>query len=649
MALTVGRLEAGTVLALACILSMFGCAEDSDSKVATVDSKNTNILLITLDTTRADALGCYGNPDAKTPTLDDLARSGRMFSRCTTSTSMTLPAHATIMTGTWPFVHGVRRNAEGRLSQVNDTLAESLQKEGFKTGASVGSFVLGAMFGLNQGFDAYADVSYGASAIAIHAERPAAAVTNDALAMLEAAGDAPFFQWVHYYDAHYPYLSDTESSQNPRRAYQRELEIIDAEIGRLIGKLKESERLAKTLIVVVGDHGEAFMEHGEVQHGYFTYETTLHVPLIFSMPGTIPSGAAVPDRVRTIDILPTVCDLVGVDAPSRSQGTSLANVLGGKQKTIGSSLPAYGESVEANAQLGLSIVRSVHLDHWKYIHAPVAELYDLSADPNELKNLAKDEPNRLVEMRELLRGLIAESPETVAREDVNLDRTEIGMLQSLGYVGGADSVENDAVQELDRFDPVGDDPKNYVDVFRKYSEAHWAMVNRKPEFAIKALHEVLAKVPDAVRIRTDLAFSLQQLGKFTEAASEFTSAIAQDAEDPYPRRLYGGLLMQMRRWPEAAEHLTVAVAEQPDDLEAWYNLGVAAGSMKQYAKAERCFLRALEIDGRHVSSLHALGSALMHQKKFDDARKQFETVLQLAPNHPQARADLAKVKAMQND
>ncbi len=632
------------VVLVSCFIHVIGgCSKDASRPVNQVDPGQTNVLLITLDTTRADALGCYGNADASTPVLDGLSKSGRLFKRCTTSTSITLPAHASIMTGTFPYVHGVRRNAEGRVSQANDTLAETLQSKGYFTGASIGSFVLNAMFGLDQGFDVYADVSRGASAIAIHAERSAALVTNDALAMLESAGDERFFIWVHYYDAHYPYLTDAASGQNPRAAYQQELESVDTEVGRLLAALEASNQLTKTLVVVAGDHGEAFMEHGEVQHGYFTYDTTLHVPLIFSMPAAFKGGPAIADRVRTIDILPTVCDFLGVETPSRAQGASLASVLRGKRESLGLSLPAYGESVEAHDQFGLSILRSLHLDHWKYIHAPTPELYDLKSDPGELKNLAADQPDRVADMRERLRGLIAESPEMVTREDVDLDRSEIGMLQSLGYVGGVETSEGQSAQELDRFEPDGDDPKEYAEVFRKYSEAHWAMVNRRPQFAVDALRDVLIRVPGAVRIRTDLAYSLQQLNQTADAVTEYLAAIKQDPEDPYPRRLYGGMLVQMRRWPEAAEHLTVAVAEQPDDLEAWYNLGVAAGSMQQFAKAERCFLRAVEIDQRHVSALHALGSALMHQGKNEAARKRFEEVLRLAPNHPRAELDLAKV------
>jgi arylsulfatase A-like enzyme/Tfp pilus assembly protein PilF len=643
------RLVLLQVFALGFIHTVGGCEKGTSGTRGAVDPKDTSVLLITLDTTRADALGCYGNSNAKTPVLDGLAKSGRMFSRCTTSTSITLPAHASIMTGTWPFVHGVRRNAEGRLSQANDTLAEALKGDGFFTGASVGSFVLHAMFGLDQGFDAYSDVSRGANAIAIHAERPAAAVTHDALTMLESVGDNRFFLWVHYYDAHYPYISDTASSANPRAAYQKELESIDAEVGRLLASLKAAQQLKKTLVIVVGDHGEAFAEHGEYQHGYFTYETTLHVPLIFSMPGTIASGPAISDRVRTIDVLPTVCEFVGVEPPSRAQGASLASVLYGTRDSLGPPLPAYGESVEGHAQLGLSILRSVHVDRWKYIHAPQPELYDLHVDPDESRNVASEETQRVFDMRALLRGMIAESPETVAREVVQLDRTEIGMLQSLGYVGGVEATSGDSTQELDHFEPQGDDPKAYAEIFRKYSEAHWAMVNRQPEFAVKALRDVLDKVPDAVRIRTDLAYSLQQLGQTADAIAEFKAAIAQDSEDAFARRLYGGLLIQLRRWPEAAEQLTVAVAEQPDDLEAWYNLGVAAGSMKQFAKAERCFLRAVEIDEGHVSALHALGVALMHQGKNAAARERFEAVLRLAPDHPRARSDLAKVSAKLDD
>ncbi|MBL8851835.1 MAG: sulfatase, partial [Planctomycetaceae bacterium] len=289
--------------------------------------RRPNLLLITLDTTRADRLGCYGYDGAKTPTLDALANSGARFSRAYATAPLTLPSHATMMTGLYTPEHGLRTNGKGRLHSEIPTLAESLQQAGYRTGGFVGAFVLDAEFGLNQGFDEYdADLSQSRRTDdPLHRERPGNAVVDRALAWLGADANEPFFCWVHLYDPHFVYQSHAAEfgDEFEQRPYDGELAFVDQQVQRLTGFLTSNEIAEDTLVIIVGDHGEGLGDHQEMMHGYMLYNSTLHVPWIVSWPGRIPSDVVVDEPVSLVDLMPTTLDCLGVPPPLDMTGQSL--------------------------------------------------------------------------------------------------------------------------------------------------------------------------------------------------------------------------------------------------------------------------------------------------------------------------------------
>ena len=282
----------------------------------------TNLLLITLDTTRTDHLSCYGGTATQTPHLDKIAAEGTRFAYCTSCSPITLPSHASILTGLYPYAHGARQNGTGRLAPANETLTEILKDAGLQTRATVASFVLNAQYGTSQGFDEYRDVTPDAGTAALAAERKGDVICDDALEMLEDVADQPFFMWVHFYDPHHPYISRRHPDVHSAEAYADEVAYMDEQIGRLMSKVSALGLDGNTLVVVVADHGEGLGQHEELQHGNFIYDTTIHVALLMRYPGLVPAGHTVDTHVRTVDIAPTILELMGQPELERAQGSS---------------------------------------------------------------------------------------------------------------------------------------------------------------------------------------------------------------------------------------------------------------------------------------------------------------------------------------
>jgi arylsulfatase A-like enzyme len=292
-------------------------------------SRPRSVLLISVDTLRADRLGSYGYTAASTPVMDGLAARGLRFAQATTVVPLTLPAHTSLLTGTFPTFHGVRDNSGYYAGDSLTTLAETLKPLGYRTGGFVGAFVLDGRWGLAQGFDYYFDdfdlADFDMTRGLDTAQRPGAAVVDKALAWLGDDRERPFFAWVHLYDPHSPYEPPepyrTRFSGTMQRAYDGEIAATDAQIGRLLSALESTGQLDSTLVVLVGDHGESLGEHGELQHGFFVYDAAVHIPLIIAGPG-VPTRT-ITDQVRIVDVMPTVLDLLGVPAPAETQGQSL--------------------------------------------------------------------------------------------------------------------------------------------------------------------------------------------------------------------------------------------------------------------------------------------------------------------------------------
>jgi len=363
------------------------------------------VVIITLDTTRADRLSIYGLMDASMPALERLAREGVVFDQATTVAPLTLPAHTSLFTGLLPPRHGVRDNASEPLAGTETTLAEILQARGFRTAAFVSSVVLGPERGLAQGFDEYAGASTQTGAPPADEpldhldsrQRRADAVIDDAVRWLAGVGESPFFLWAHLYDPHRPYDPPEPYRSAYADPYVGEIAFADAQIGRLIAALEARRLLDRTIIVVAGDHGESLGEHGEDDHGIFVYDSTVRVPLVIRAPRTPARRAG--GIVRLTDVMPTVLDLLQVPAPP-ADGTSLAALIRGPATDL--DLEAYAES-RYPERLGWSPLRSLRTGRFKLIEAPRPELYDLERDPFEEHNIYTDRPSVGLAMERRLR------------------------------------------------------------------------------------------------------------------------------------------------------------------------------------------------------------------------------------------------------
>ena len=380
--------------ALAVLQLLFGaCAEPP-----------LDVLLITLDTTRADHLGCYGYERIETPHIDRLAAEGVLYERCYTPVPITLPSHLSILTGTYPAYHGVRENAGFYVAPELTTLAEVLKREGYSTAAFVGAYPLDSQTGLDQGFDLYDD-NYPSSLeegkhpllAGFFDERPAADVVLPALGWLDEQ-NGPFFLWAHFFDPHQPQIPPSPYRERYADSlYDGEIAAVDEAIGRLLARLEERGSLDRTLVVLTADHGEGLGDHGELTHALLLYSTTVRVPLIVRHPRG-PAGVRVGAPVATVDILPTILGQLGLEAPEAVQGHPLprSDGEGGPRRKI------LSETLYGALMHGWSPLDRLTVDDWMLVHGPVPRLYHLADDPGELRDLAGEEPERLAALRRLL-------------------------------------------------------------------------------------------------------------------------------------------------------------------------------------------------------------------------------------------------------
>jgi arylsulfatase A-like enzyme len=394
-----------------------------------------NVVVITLDTTRADHLSAYGLMDVTMPALDRLAREGVVFDQATSVAPLTLPAHTSLFTGLFPPTHKVRDNADRPLDAGFNTLAELLKTRSFRTGAFVGSIVLGPERGLAQGFDRYSTGSTSASARLAGdraRQRRADAVVTDAIGWLEEVKDTRFLLWAHLYDPHRPYEPPEPFRSKHSDPYVAEILYADSQIARLLAALEERQLLERTIVIVAGDHGESRGDHGEQDHGVFIYESVLRVPLIVRAPSISPGRVG--SVVRLTDVMPTVLDLLGIPVPTMD-GVSLRELLTGRRQDLG--LEAYAES-EYPRRLGCAALHALREGRFKLIDGPRPELYDLERDPFEDRNLYDERRATAAAMTQRLRELVPRAstrgPRLVATPAVlppDLSR----QLHALGYIG----------------------------------------------------------------------------------------------------------------------------------------------------------------------------------------------------------------------
>lgn len=541
-----------------------------------------NVLLVTIDTLRADALGAYGGR-AATPNLDRLAAGGARFTFAHAHAVVTLPSHTSILTGQLPYEHGMRDNGGFRVKDGTATLATRLKPLGFATGAFVGGFPLTKRFGLSPGFDVYDDqISEMKSDVTFTLpERRADEVVTRALDWIRRT-PGKFFGWVHVFDPHSPYKPPAEFAGKSPRPYDDEVSWVDHALEPLLTHLATLSR--PTTVIVTSDHGESLGEHGEETHGMFAYEATLRVPLIVAtiQPAGVTArtrGTTIDTPARHIDIAPTVLDAVGVPVDATWLGTSLRPLI---TDGDGPDRPSYFESMTFNLVRGWAPLRGVLQERTKYIDQPIPEIYDLAADPGESSNLATRQPDRLQMLTNLLRTFSTAAPDRPGQ----ISASEREALRSLGYISGS-APERAVFTE-------SDDLKNLVTIDRDLHRASELFRDNRTTEGVQMLRSVISRRPDTADAYISLAYSEWESGQWPAAIATLEAGLAAGAPDRNLRIRLGIYLA------ESGADLSKAIAlleSLPDtDVEGLNGLGLAYGRAGRYRDAIAVFQEILTLD-----------------------------------------------------
>lgn len=636
-----------------------------------------NLVLVSIDTLRADRLPAYGYDRIETPALDRLVAEGVRFGRVTSPVPLTLPAHSSLLTGQYPFRHGVRDNGTFRLDEEAVTLAEVLGREGYVTAGFVAAYVLDRRYGVAQGFDRYTsfDEPEIAAGVALMSsvERDGAEVVREASEWL-AARSRPFFAWVHLYEPHFPWEPpEPHASRHAGRPYDGEVAYADELVGRLMESLRAAGHADDTLVVVTADHGEGLGDHDERYHGFLVYESTLRVPLVLWAPGRLPGGVLVEGQASLVDVLPTVLALLGVeDEPGiERDGIDLRGLVAAPTAP---GRPVYSESMLPMLHFGWGELRAWRDGDWKLIEAPRPELYDLAADAGEARNLLADEPERVAALRTALRETVAgDNPGGIAAEQAPVDAEAMARLRALGYVGGGG-------QPADRRDV---DPKDKVEAFEAFSAGidevaglaageRWAEAERilrrleetvpdhylvdhylgrselaqgRPAEAIARLERSLELNGSFSQTHVQLAEAYLRAGRVERAVELLRESMRAFPEDPSLPLQLAKVYYLSGRPGDALEAALAAVRlapRRPELLNNVANLYLETGQPGEAARALETLLEERPDDGRAWGTL---GAAYAQDGRTEAALAAFRRAAELLPDSAQARFNVGLLLA----
>ncbi|MBI4462173.1 MAG: sulfatase-like hydrolase/transferase [Acidobacteria bacterium] len=631
--------------------------------------------MITVDTLRADRLGCYGYKQIQTPALDGLAHDGVVFERAIAPVPLTWPSHVALFTGTYPFSNGVQDFTGQTLSPEFRTLTESLRQQGYATGAVVSAFVLDRSWGLARGFDHYYDVfpaqAFGQKDLGL-VDRRAEASVEQALKWLETLPRQPFFLWLHLFDPHSPYdAPEPFRSRYRNRPYDGEVAYADHHLGRLLEWLKQRDLYDRTLVVFLSDHGESLGAHGEAEHGFFVYNATVWVPLIIKPPagsGVKPRRVAAP--VETIRVAPTVLRLAGVqDDPIQKQFQAASLVALMAQGRESGKPPAYAETFYPFSSFGWSPLRSLQTERYHYIEAPEPELYDLRADPQEKNNRAPQEKTQVAALRAQVQALLARYPRRPPGVDTSgLDPESIEKLRSLGYVAyRAPTGAKGRTSGLS-------DPKHKLEVYNSILQATDALHAGDETRGQALLEKVQQSEPELYLIPFLLGEAASRQGKWEAAGAEFARALKLNPD--FDQAMMGlGRALSHQGKPEAAQQwLKQALALNPRNFRAWFELGqvqmrqdtpTAMASLEKtlsiqpnfaparralgllgikqgdYAAAARNLAQAVELGVTDPATYNYLGIAYSRSGEFERAVESYQQALAGRPDFAEAHLNLA--------
>jgi choline-sulfatase len=620
------------------------------------DAQKPNLLIITLDTTRADHLGCYGMKKGRTPVLDELASRGVLFEEAHSHVPLTLPSHATLFTGQLPSTLNVRLNGLP-LKEGVETLATHLKSRGYWTGAVVATVILHREYGLARGFASYNDtVTIAPSSGGSPEKRNAQDVTDAALTLAHGI-DRPFFLWVHYYDPHYPHRPPEPFATEFRsNLYDGEIAYMDRSIGKLLGGLGESGLLKNTLIVVVGDHGEGLMEHRERQHGIFLYEYALHVPLLMVWNGHIGPGLKIRNLCGLDDIAPTVLDLMGQDSLPETDGISLKPLLEGGTLTART---LYAESYHGFFAYGWAPVRAIITEQWKFIEAPKPELYEWRV--SEEKNVYGNGRPEVRAAREYLqRYPPAQASEKNQMESILTDPNNeetLRRLRGLGYMSGG--LRRNPPELLDPKDAIGieeqlrmasdsldaGDNRSAIEtvtsVLKRNSQnvtalslAGLAYLNTgEYQKAQACFQEAIRLQPQMETLRSNLGTVYKRMGKTELAIQEYKAALSISPRHSVAAANLAQIYLDQNSDGQARRVLDSALSAGGESADLFFEIGVLEAKTSNWEKARSAFTRVAALDPRRHEAYVNLGKIAYMQGRIDEAIYQYQRALRLAPTN----------------
>jgi arylsulfatase A-like enzyme/Flp pilus assembly protein TadD len=576
-------------------------------------SAEPDVILITIDTLRADSVGFAGNTRVKTPFLDELAREGHVFTNAHAHNVVTLASHTNILTGLYPYQHGVRDNSGFKLAPSQKTIAHWMRAKGYATGAFVGAFPLDSRFGLGREFDVYDDRYHEGSTPMDFSvdERRASEVLEAARKWYDTVAEKKKFLWIHLYDPHAPYNPPAPFKEEFRdNPYLGEISYTDSELEKFLRPILAAR--PDTMIIITADHGEAMGEHGEMTHGLFTYEATLKVPMLVYEKGDV--APAKDDRVaRHIDIVPTILGRVGIEKPKELPGVSLLADRGPDD--------SYFESLSSFFNRGWAPITGVIQQQKKFIDVPIPELYHLASDPAEARNVYADDRRASNALRTLLTAMAPNRTDVAPSAISNEERAK---LLALGYITGASGKKSGFT--------AADDPKNLVALDRKMHDVVASYEEGNVPKALQLAQEVVRERPDMANAYDMLAFVLQQSERLPDAARVLREAYARGLRDDQMQMRLGMILTEMGNAPEAVDLLRPYVdREDPDVLNA-YGLALAgAGHAKE---AYRIFDRITTIDPTNAKSQQNYGVVALQNNDAAAAHEHLQRALALNPNLP---------------
>ena len=634
----------GTIRQWVAFLLVVGSLACSGQESPPVGDRDLNVLVITLDTIRADRLGAYGNTDIQTEFVDGLAARGVVFDRCIAPTPLTLPSHASLFTGTYPVFHGVRDNSNYVVPAELMTMAELLSEEGYRTGGFVGAFVLSTRWGLDQGFETYTEPESGYDPTLMsfaQIQRPADAVVDDAIAWLRKESEQPWFAWVHLYDPHLPYDPPPAfAGEYPDDPYLGEVAFADSQLERLDEFLESSGLDSNTLIVFAGDHGEGLGDHGEFDHGLLLYQTTARVPLIIVHPDSTSRGVRREEVVSLVDIMPTIAEALDLPLPGGVQGQSLWPLIAGAG--VFDEKPVYAETLYPKLHFGWSPLTALQDRRFQFIQSSDPELYDLVRDPKQQENLYRTSPDVAERMIRDLEAMVERLGWGAMDASNEPDAGTIAKLAALGYVtGGVSPDEGQSIDDLPS-------PRSMLPIYTLFGKASAAVSEGDEAEGERMLLEIVEANDSLVDAWFTLGKLYKRQGRLAEAVSAYREAHARRPLDPSLVSKYADALMSTGQPAEAEQLLLAAQAKHPDNPYIVFAMARVMETTGRFAESEKLFRESLTLDPRLATAHVRLAALALRRGDVNAVNAELDAALRLDPGVPDASLIRGQVLESQN-